>query len=439
NTNASMTGTVGGTGGTGGTGGAADTGRAVFTITDKAADMGAVTSVNVTVDSVSVKNSAGAWVAVPAMAKTYDLLQLKANGSQAILADDRLAPGNYSEVMLHISGVEVTDASGTHEAKLPSSELRIMESFQVGANSTSALTFDFMADRSLHVTGNGKYIMAPVVHAQAREGAQVDVRSESDVRIGGGQTTADTTVGMDENGTVGAGLGIPANATISIGADGGIMIGRGEGNGRLVIGIGEALAAGANGVTKLEVTVDNVSVQGQDGQWISVSTAPRAYDLMQIQGREELAADAQVPAGNYSNVMLHVSKVTVIDANGYYEAQLPAQDIAVPATIRVSGNGASSIALDFLANESLAYSGGQYTFTPAINAEAREGATLQVGSDGGLEISGGMVGSNVHVGLGGNGNTGGDGHGNANGGNGNGNGLVAINGSESGGLGLGYG
>ena len=43
---------------------AAETGRVIFTITDAAADMGSVTSVKVTVDSVSVHSASEGWAAV---------------------------------------------------------------------------------------------------------------------------------------------------------------------------------------------------------------------------------------------------------------------------------------------------------------------------------------------------------------------------------------
>ena len=191
-------------------------GRAVFTITDAAADMGAVTSVKVTVDSVSVHSAEKGWVKVASPAKTYDLLKLKAEGSQELLADVKLDADTYQQVRLDISKVVVTDAEGDHEAKLPSGELKIVGDLTVKEESTSTATFDFIADRSLHVTGNGEYILAPVVRFETKEDADVAVEATGKVKVSGGRVKANVEVGMDETGNVGVGLRLGQDAVLSI-------------------------------------------------------------------------------------------------------------------------------------------------------------------------------------------------------------------------------
>src|SRR3989338_8533426 len=68
-------------------------GRAVFTMTDAAANMGAVTS-------VKVHSEAEGWVTVSSAQKTYDLLQLKAQDKQELLADIQLKEGTYNQLRL---------------------------------------------------------------------------------------------------------------------------------------------------------------------------------------------------------------------------------------------------------------------------------------------------------------------------------------------------
>src|SRR3989344_9211444 len=115
-------------------------GRVVFTITDAAADMGTVTSVMITVDSVRVHSETEGWVTVSSEQKTFDLLKLKAEASQELLADVKLEEGTYQQLRLDISKVLVVDAEGEHEAKLPSGELKIVGDLEVKANSTSTAT-----------------------------------------------------------------------------------------------------------------------------------------------------------------------------------------------------------------------------------------------------------------------------------------------------------
>lgn len=208
-------------------------GRAVFTITDAAANMSAVTSIMITVDSVSVHSAAEGWVTVSSGPATFDLLKLKAEGSQELLADVNLKEGTYQQMRLNISKVIVVDADGEHEAKLPSGELKIVGDLEITANTTSTATFDFIADESLHMTGNGEYILAPVVELETKADAEVEIKAGQKVEIKDGETRAKVKVGMDADGKVGVGLGIPAKAVLSIGqgkvkVEGGLALGKGK-------------------------------------------------------------------------------------------------------------------------------------------------------------------------------------------------------------------
>lgn len=192
-------------------------GRVVFAITDAAANMSAVTSVMVTVDSVSVHSASEGWVTVSSEPQSFDLLKLKAEASQELLADVKLKEGSYQQLRLDISKVVVVDDKGEHQAKLPSGELKIVGDLVVTAGATSTATFDFIADESLHVTGNGEYILAPVVQLETKEDAEVDVKADHKVEIKGGKVKTHVKVGMNADGNVGVGLGIPAKANVSIG------------------------------------------------------------------------------------------------------------------------------------------------------------------------------------------------------------------------------
>ena len=191
-------------------------GRVVFTITDAA---------------VRVHSATEGWVTVSSEAQTFDLLKLKAEGSQELLADVKLEEGTYQQLRLDISKVLVVDAEGEHEAKLPSGELKIVGDLEVKANSTSTATFDFIADESLHLTGNGEYILAPVVQLETKTDAEVEVKANQKVEIKAGKVKTNIKVGMDAEGNVGAGVGIPAKAKVSI-AQGKVKVEGGLGLGK---------------------------------------------------------------------------------------------------------------------------------------------------------------------------------------------------------------
>lgn len=326
---------------------------------------------------------------------------LRATGNQAVLADVMLNPGSYNQIRLMISKVVVVDPNGTQEAKLPSGEFKIFGGFNVANNSTTALKFDFIADESLHITGNGKYILAPVVKVEGREDVDdVDVRSQSDVKVNGGKIKLNLEVGMDENGTVDIDVKIPKNAEIEI-ENGVVKIGRGlnvTGKGRVVVAITDA-RANLSTVTSVSITIDSVSVQSSTEGWTTLSSTPKTYDLMQLSGRQALMADVNVSPGVYEQIRLSISKVVVVDSNGSKEAKLPSGDLKLTGRVNVSDNSTSTILLDFMLNESLHLTGnGKYILAPVIQLETREDADAQVGSNNSVNIRNGRVKTQIKVG-----------------------------------------
>ena len=199
------------------------TGRTVITVKDPAVNMGSVSSVNVTVDSIQVHSQEQGWITASSTSKTFDLMKLNAKGSQSLLADLNLSAGNYDQTRLMISEVVVTDSSGSHQAKLPSGDLKIPGRFTVDANSTSTETLDFFANESLHVTGNGMYVMTPVLNVETRENAQVNDMDSENVMISSGNITI-VKVGTDVNGNIGEGLEIAGNSQVDIDGYGNLII-----------------------------------------------------------------------------------------------------------------------------------------------------------------------------------------------------------------------
>ncbi len=200
-------------------------GRVVFTISDPGGNLTSVTSVKITVDEISVHSVEKSWINVSNTEKTYDLLELKNDNNEVLLADTQIEEGTYTQVRLHIKSVVVMDADGNHEAKLPSNELKIIGDLNVAANTTSSVKFDFIVDESLHVTGNGEYILAPVVEFETTEDADdIKIDNEDKVEVMGGNSKGKVKVGMDENGMVGVGLGISDDLNLTIGSDNKIKI-----------------------------------------------------------------------------------------------------------------------------------------------------------------------------------------------------------------------
>ena len=203
-------------------------GRTVLAISDAAADMGAVTNISMTVDGIRVHATGGAWTSVSTTAHTYDLLELRSKGIAQVLTEINLPTGTYDQMELSVSKVTVVDAKGEHQAKLPSNKLQIKGDLEVNASATATANFDFLADHSLHITGEGLYIFAPVVQLETRTAATAEVKANNEVRIQGGHVKTSHEVGMDTEGSMDVGLRVPADAVLSIAASGKILQPKGQ-------------------------------------------------------------------------------------------------------------------------------------------------------------------------------------------------------------------
>lgn len=196
---------------------AAVTGRAVFMVTDAASSTGSVTAVKVTVDKLEAHSVAQGWVTVSTTAKTFDLLQLKETDSAALLADANLPVGAYDQIRLNISDVQVTASNTIQTAKLPSSTLKIVGNLTVTAGQTATAEIDFKVDKSLHLTGSGKYILAPVVRLTTKSDASVKIDADEKAEVNGGATNTDETEGMDEKGEMKADFELKDKLDIDVG------------------------------------------------------------------------------------------------------------------------------------------------------------------------------------------------------------------------------
>lgn len=94
----------------------------------------------------------------------------------------------------------------------------------VKPNSTATARLDFDLNHSLHVTGNGKYILAPVIQIETKDDAEVETDEHAKLRISGGTVRTHVEVGTDEHGNTGIDIRIPDDADVSITANDDIKV-----------------------------------------------------------------------------------------------------------------------------------------------------------------------------------------------------------------------
>jgi hypothetical protein len=144
----------------------AGVGHVTVHLTDAPGDFEAV---HLVVTGVSVHRAEGdvdSWETLAVQGGTFDLLQLR-NGVLATLAIGNVPVGHYDQVRLLLgAGSDVVVDGVTYPLTIPSglsSGLKLIGSFDVVEGEERELILDFDAARSIHQTGNGKYIMRPTV------------------------------------------------------------------------------------------------------------------------------------------------------------------------------------------------------------------------------------------------------------------------------------
>ena len=125
--------------------------------------------VNIVVSRVEVHmadSSEGSWMVVNPVPHTYDLLEL-ANGASVVLGDTFLTAGHYTQIRLILGdGSNVVVNGISYPLTIPSgmqTGVKLNHEFDIEPGNLYELMLDFNADASIHVTGNGRYMMSPVI------------------------------------------------------------------------------------------------------------------------------------------------------------------------------------------------------------------------------------------------------------------------------------
>ena len=175
-------------------------GTLYFTVTDAAANMQNVTAVNMAIDRLEVFSNTQGWITLSTTPQIFNLLELKAKNQSKLFVKSDVAADTYSQLRLHVTKVLVMESGQIKEAKLPSNELKMQANIVVNSNTNSVARVDMLVDKSLHKTGNGNFIFAPVVKLDSSSDVMVQVGSENIVMASGGTVHSSIHGGMNLDG-----------------------------------------------------------------------------------------------------------------------------------------------------------------------------------------------------------------------------------------------
>lgn len=128
--------------------------------------------VNLVVREVAVHlvgtDSTNGWQVLRADTATYDLLTLR-NGVFTTIGEALIPAGHYTQIRLKLgTGSNVVVGGVRYPLTVPSglqTGLKIVGDFVVPANGLMDVALEFDAERSIHQTGAGAYMLRPVVKA----------------------------------------------------------------------------------------------------------------------------------------------------------------------------------------------------------------------------------------------------------------------------------
>jgi hypothetical protein len=172
-------------------------------VTDAASDISNVNNVQMSVKKFEVYSRTGGWMTVSSSEKKYALLSLKASGKAELYAKkENMEAGTYDKVRVTLGDTFVqTKTKGDLKTTEPSSQVVMNTMLKINENQNTNFKLDFMADKSLHLTSDGKYVFTPVVKAESTSNATVDVMSDDTVNSSGGTLDSSVNVGVDLDGS----------------------------------------------------------------------------------------------------------------------------------------------------------------------------------------------------------------------------------------------
>jgi hypothetical protein len=141
---------------------AAGEGKIQVYVTDAPAEN--ITAIVIQASSIEVHRAGdteGEWITLLENPPSFDLLQVA--GIQSLLGGANIASGNYTQVRLAITQVTVTINGEQKTANVPSDKLKFVGNITVTEGQTTSISFDFDADKSIIVKGNGDVSLKPVV------------------------------------------------------------------------------------------------------------------------------------------------------------------------------------------------------------------------------------------------------------------------------------
>jgi uncharacterized protein DUF4382 len=110
------------------------------------------------------------WIVIVNSTQSVDLKAFQGD-AKAFLGGSDIAAGKYTQIRIFVDRAWGVANGSEVNLSLPSGTLKIVRPWTVGAGENTTLVVDFELDKSIHLTGNGKYQLKPVMKLAIEKGS----------------------------------------------------------------------------------------------------------------------------------------------------------------------------------------------------------------------------------------------------------------------------
>ncbi|MBN2239997.1 MAG: DUF4382 domain-containing protein [Dehalococcoidales bacterium] len=131
-------------------------------------------------------------------------------------------------------------------------------------------------------------------------------------------------------------------------------------------------------ITSIEVTTNLIEASvssgsgNEDAEWKVIIDNELSFDLIKVAGVEEILGQAELPAGTYNQIRMHVKSVLVTINGVDKEATVPSGTIKLVRPLEVKAGEKTVATFDFNAQDSVLVTGAdKVTFKPVVKLLVR--------------------------------------------------------------------
>lgn len=371
-------------------------GTVYFLIKDMPANMESVSSLEITISKILVHTSDDdRWVTVSNTPKTFDLVSLQDSDLFGLLSDNRLEVGNYNQIRFEISKVKAVVNSQKTTVKIPSNTIKVNYDLEVLYGNGNVVLLDFILNESIHATGEGKLIFAPVIHLENYNGATVSV-NEDKATLKGGNKKSSIEVGMDENGVVAPGNKVRADVELTIDSygiikkvDPNIQKELPRGTGALLLSVSDEKLFDLTNITSLSVVLSSVEIHKigtPDESWIAINSTPKEFNLLELNSSSAIFASVNLENALYNQIRFNVVNASIVRNGVSVPLVLPSSKLKFVGNYKIDQNKTTQVDFDFDPSRSLVSAGDRIQLKPTIRVVVSKEVEFEVEDAGKLKI-----------------------------------------------------